>query len=781
MLCSGGAVKGAGRMARLIIVEDNTELAFLIVSAARARGHVATAMAMGQAALQALSGGAAFDAAVVDLLLPDTGGGEVLDALRNAGIPAVAMSGVYKGEKFAREAMERHGAVQFFEKPFDMRSLLEAVEGAAAGAEALPAMLIEDEEDEAGELEELTPLEEVEVDVEEDEPIARVDPSELAAAMEAMEVAEAPAVPGDEPQARPEMVPELDEEPGTPTRPLDEGDLAALAQMTSEEETAEVEEEIPTRVSVPPMELRLTSRTEDEVAQALEMLEAIEAPMSTVEAAAAVEEKPPPAPRPARGPGGAIGMAHELAVRVSHRPPEKVAPLHETEMGRELESLTAAESDPAAPPVGEPVDTAEAALDALGAAPPEAADMVVESGESPDTTDAALAGLADAAEPPVSSEPPDTADAALAGLAEAFPSGEAADAAPAGPGDASQTPPDTETSFTSPAEEPPSSAAAPESPFAGEPPNTALTDPPTNVAAAPDASPTASELSTGDIASDAQPQTDPVFVPFGERGRVWHQPEHPVRGRPLPEWGEAGDLSQSPVPKLLNAFYAARHTGELKLKQDTVVKVITVENGLPVYAASNLAAERFGRFCVRRGAINEDDLNRVAALAELEGIRTGESMVRLGLVTEDRRRELLEEQVREIIYSTFGWTRGQYHLVPKKPSRQDLVKLFLFPGELILEGVTRTHTLISLRQKMPPARRLSPAPDPPYTLQEIPLTGPQQALLAAADGSKTVEDLLSLTDLSEREALASLAGFELLGLLVERREESKRQRISFGL
>ena len=731
-------------MARLIIVEDNTELAFLIVSAVRARGHEATAMASGHAALQALGGGAAFDAALVDLLLPDMGGGEVLGRLKQAGIPAVAMSGVYKGEKFAREAMEKHGATQFFEKPFDMRALLDALEGAASGAGALPAVLIEDEEEELGELEELTPLEEVEVEVEEDEPLAPgapVDPAELVKAMQAMEMAEAPVAPDEEPPTRPAMVPELDEEPGTPTRPLDEGELAALAALASvgtAEETSEVEEEIPTRVAGPPMEIRLPTKPEDDLVRALEALEALDAPMSVVEATAAAQEEPPPAPRPARGPGGAVGMAHELAVRVSHRPPEKAVP--EEELGRELESLAAAE---VAPSASEPADTAEAALDALGGDAPAdtgAGAGLTETPEAPPDTDAALAGLAEAAGSPLeSSAPPDTADA-LEFLAEAT-------KAPLEGGE----PPDAG------AEAPPAALDATEPPAANVEPEAAAPGPPPP--AAPDA----------------------VLIPFGDRDRVWRRAEHPVRQRPLPEWGEAGDLAQSPVPKLLNAFYDARHTGELKLKQDTVVKVVTVENGLPVYAASNLASERFGRFCIRRGAIAEADLNRVSALAELEGIRTGESMVRLGLLTEDRRRELLEEQVREIIWSTFSWTRGQYHLVPKKPNRQDLVKLFLFPGELILEGVARTYTLISLRQKMPPQRRLFHAPDPPYLLQEIPLTGPQQALLAAADGSKTVEDLLSLTDLSEREALASLAGFELLGLLVERPQHNKRQRISFGL
>ncbi|HEY8205959.1 MAG TPA: DUF4388 domain-containing protein [Myxococcaceae bacterium] len=684
-------------MARLIIVEDNSELAFLIVSAARARGHEATAVGGGRAALQALAGGATFDAAVVDLLLPDMGGGEVLQSLKAAGIPAVAMSGVYRGEQHALHTVEHYGASKFFEKPFDMRALLQAVEAAAAAAGVQPAVLIEDEEDDLAELEELTPLQ----DEEEQH---------------------------DEPLSGQAVAPELDDEPTTPTRPLDQLELTALAHTAApvggEEEASELEDDIPTRVMPPPVETRPPEQDavspEDEVTLALEALEAIDAPMSMVEAAVAAAEKalqPPAEPRPARGPGGAIGMAHELAVRVSHRPPEKVAA-----------DLSQALSEQAA----RAADEVEAAL-----APIEPSEAFLATGQ--------LEALRSDEPPPIAGSPEiDEAFLATGGLQSLGSEVRSPAAGPPEPGGASLATGESETLRS----EPDSNDAA------TEPPEPALETP------APDA----------------------VLVPFGERGRVWHRPEHPARKRPLPDWGEAGDLSHSSVPKLLNAFYEARHTGELKLKQDSVLKVVFVENGLPVYAASNLATERYGRFCVRRGAIAEPDLNRVAALAELEGIRTGESMVRLGLLTSDRRRELLEEQVRDIIWSTFSWNRGQYHLIPKKPSRQDLVKLFLFPGELILEGVARTHTLISLRQKMPAGRRLSPTPDPPYLQQEIPLTGPQLALLAASDGSKTVEDLLSLTDLSEREALASLLGFELLGLVVERRvEESKRQRISFGL
>jgi hypothetical protein len=88
--------------------------------------------------------------------------------------------------------------------------------------------------------------------------------------------------------------------------------------------------------------------------------------------------------------------------------------------------------------------------------------------------------------------------------------------------------------------------------------------------------------------------------------------------------------------------------------------------------------------------------------------------------------------------------------------------------------------LIELRQKAPADRRLFPTPDPPYALHELQLSDAQARLMAYADGSKSVADLLALSDLGEREALATLTAFELMGLL-EQRTTQARQRISFAI
>ncbi|WNG42088.1 DUF4388 domain-containing protein [Archangium violaceum] len=283
--------------------------------------------------------------------------------------------------------------------------------------------------------------------------------------------------------------------------------------------------------------------------------------------------------------------------------------------------------------------------------------------------------------------------------------------------------------------------------------------------------------------SDTQEPEPGLALPFGEREKVWNKTDSSAPGRrPPPEWSLSGDLKNTSIPRLLNAYYEARHSGELKLRQGSVLKVIYFEAGRPVYAASNLAHERFARFCVRRGVLPEAKLQEVATLAREQNIRTSEAMMRLGLLDARRHPQLIEEQVKEILWSTFSWTEGAYGFSPTRPPRAGLVKLSVFPGDLILEGILRSEPLESLRQRMPRSRRLFPTAAPPYALHELKLKGPQALLLAYADGSKTVEDLLTLTELPERGVLATLRGLELIGVLEERRDEpSSRNRISFGL
>ncbi len=108
---------------RVLVVEDNAALRELIEAHLHARGYVVEAVADGHAALRA-AGTSGFDAAILDLGLPDLDGLDVLRSLRLRGdseLPVLILT--------ARDSVEQRvagldaGADDYVLKPFDVAEL----------------------------------------------------------------------------------------------------------------------------------------------------------------------------------------------------------------------------------------------------------------------------------------------------------------------------------------------------------------------------------------------------------------------------------------------------------------------------------------------------------------------------------------------------------------------------------------------------------------------------------------------------------------------------------
>src|SRR5258708_33166224 len=95
-------------------------------------------------------------------------------------------------------------------------------------------------------------------------------------------------------------------------------------------------------------------------------------------------------------------------------------------------------------------------------------------------------------------------------------------------------------------------------------------------------------VSTGPIASDSGPEA--------------------IHDLPQKDGIRRGDLKDN-LPQLLAAFYQAKETGELGLMKGQVKKIIYFESGMPVFALSNLVADRLAQFLVRAGKIHEETPN----------------------------------------------------------------------------------------------------------------------------------------------------------------------------
>jgi hypothetical protein len=231
------------------------------------------------------------------------------------------------------------------------------------------------------------------------------------------------------------------------------------------------------------------------------------------------------------------------------------------------------------------------------------------------------------------------------------------------------------------------------------------------------------------------------------------------------------------VPRLLVALHLGQAGGALTVTRGRVKKIVLVERGAPVYAASNVGAERFGAIAVRRGVIAAERLE--ALRREHPAARTAEVLAAAGVLTPEKRAELVAGQIRAIVWSTFEWREGTYEFqLGKPPAWRIPVRLAM--GDVLLEGMLRASTLPRLREELPADAHLAPSPDPAFELYALGLRAREAHLLALADGTKSVADLVRLSDMPERDALAFLQACRVMRVLDEaERVLASTRRIGF--
>jgi CheY-like chemotaxis protein len=235
-----------------------------------------------------------------------------------------------------------------------------------------------------------------------------------------------------------------------------------------------------------------------------------------------------------------------------------------------------------------------------------------------------------------------------------------------------------------------------------------------------------------------------------------------------PRASRQGELRDN-LPGLISAFYLSHETGELYCQRGKVKKVVYFEGGQPVFALSNLAADRFGQFLVRVGKIKADQLQDAAVVAQQSNRRTGDVLVERGLLKDTERLFYVGQQVKAIIYSLFGWEEGQFTVTFREKARAESIKLDLFPGNLSIRGVKKLYKPERLDRIVRPEIRLMPSQHCAYQLHELELEKWEALLLSRIDGTRTNAEIVAMAQRPELQVKAFLAA--MLGVqILEARE-----------
>ena len=255
----------------------------------------------------------------------------------------------------------------------------------------------------------------------------------------------------------------------------------------------------------------------------------------------------------------------------------------------------------------------------------------------------------------------------------------------------------------------------------------------------------ADRVNTGPIARGSE--RDPLLQPMVEKEGI-----------------RRGDLKDN-LPHLLAAFYNAKETGELGLMKGQVKKIIFFESGSPVFALSNLVADRLGQFLVRAGKIDEQTMRQAADEASRKKQRTGDVLIQLGALSEEERLYYIGQQIKSILYSVFAWEEGVFTLSFQARARKEAIKLDIHPANLIMRGVKKLYKPERLKRLMPQSARPTPSRDPSFNLSDVELQAWEAHLLPRCDGNRSVAELVKLAGKPESDVLGTLVALTSLRVL----------------
>ncbi len=153
-----------------------------------------------------------------------------------------------------------------------------------------------------------------------------------------------------------------------------------------------------------------------------------------------------------------------------------------------------------------------------------------------------------------------------------------------------------------------------------------------------------------------------------------------------------GDLATTNFPSLMYSILKRKDTGVLTISDGKAEKSVYIQQGRPVFAASNMLDDRLGQIFLRQGLVSIRHLIESVDETSRGDKRVGTILVEKELIKPHDLVQGVLTQVRNIIGSLFLWTTGRYSYAQGSLPSEEVITLKLNAGQIILEGVRRIES-----------------------------------------------------------------------------------------
>ncbi len=229
-----------------------------------------------------------------------------------------------------------------------------------------------------------------------------------------------------------------------------------------------------------------------------------------------------------------------------------------------------------------------------------------------------------------------------------------------------------------------------------------------------------------------------------------------------------GRLGRGGIVEALVRLCRSGETGVLHVTRGTAERTFHLREGRCIFATSNSIDDGLVSHLLRRGVISIRDREETAKRL-LSNKRVGTILLEMGVLDERDLREMVREQLSEIVCDTFRWEDGEYAFVPGElPTIEDIV-LEMSLEDLVAEGIRRVTSWTRVREGCggSPRTRLGLTSEYLDILDRMKVGADEWEVVSCLGEPKSVIEICRRASLGDFRVCQILWSLRLLGAIVE--------------
>jgi hypothetical protein len=231
-----------------------------------------------------------------------------------------------------------------------------------------------------------------------------------------------------------------------------------------------------------------------------------------------------------------------------------------------------------------------------------------------------------------------------------------------------------------------------------------------------------------------------------------------------------GSLDAFSLPDIFQLLSFTKKSGGLHLRRASTHGCVYFRDGAVTGATSDDGRQPLARRLVGSSAIGDSELTAAVDRSAAEGVGVGRALLEAGAIDHELLRGIVAEQAVDAVFDFLRWSEGDFSFTVDEPGPDDVGVLLGVEG-IVADARGRLEAWDRHCQ-------IIPSPDTvlalPVAVREDPqVSRGEWALLALADGRRTVADFVSLAGRGDFAVVSQLAGLVERGLLAIRTPESE--------